>query len=378
MSRFISNTSKASLLGLPVALVLSGCSVLNAIPIPGMDYIAGEEGLLRDRQGDYLEAEVLPPTRIPSQYDSYIIDDLMVIPPETAGNQQAFLVAPRPRAFTGRSDRGVVIQRMSGASWVVVDASPSAVWPRVRDYWRQKRIQVAFENPTAGILDTGWFVLQDNQLTKEKVRVTIEPGFQNDSAEIRLLHLGVSQALPALDQVNWPETSTDPDVEYDFLTDLSNYLADIAGLYQASTVSFLAENIESQGKASIVSTPGGRDILRLDAGYDRSWAAISGALKRAGIDIVAQDSETGVFEVDFVIPREEEEEKPGFFRKVVTLNGIFSSEEPEQFYPMKIRVLDLNGEVEVIIESLQEGPAEVDGEEDPAKVLLQVIRTNIA
>jgi uncharacterized lipoprotein len=143
-------------------------------------------------------------------------------------------------------------------------------------------------------------------------------------------------------------------------------------------VSFLAENIESQGKASIVSTPGGRDILRLDAGYDRSWAAISGALKRAGIDIVAQDSETGVFEVDFVIPREEEEEKPGFFRKVVTLNGIFSSEEPEQFYPMKIRVLDLNGEVEVIIESLQEGPAEVDGEEDPAKVLLQVIRTNIA
>jgi len=237
---------------------------------------------------------------------------------------------------------------------------------------------VAFENPTAGILDTGWFVLQDNQLTKEKVRVTIEPGFQNDSAEIRLLHLGVSQALPALDQVNWPETSTDPDVEYDFLTDLSNYLADIAGLYQASTVSFLAENIESQGKASIVSTPGGRDILRLDAGYDRSWAAISGALKRAGIDIVAQDSETGVFEVDFVIPREEEEEKPGFFRKVVTLNGIFSSEEPEQFYPMKIRVLDLNGEVEVIIESLQEGPAEVDGEVDPAKVLLQVIRTNIA
>ena len=45
--------------------LLAGCSMLDAVPIPGMDYIAGEEGLLRDRQGDYLEAQVLPPTRIP-------------------------------------------------------------------------------------------------------------------------------------------------------------------------------------------------------------------------------------------------------------------------------------------------------------------------
>ena len=141
-----------------------GCSMLSSVPIPGLDYIAGEEGLLRDRKADYLEAEVLPRTAIPAEYDSYIIDDLMVIPQVSESNRQAFLDAPRPRAFSGRSERGVVIQRMSGDSWVVVDVSPSEVWPRISDYWTSKSIRVAFENPTRGVLDTGWFVLEGNSL----------------------------------------------------------------------------------------------------------------------------------------------------------------------------------------------------------------------
>ena len=48
---------------------------------------------------------------------------------------------------------------------------------------------------------------------------------------------------------------------------------DVADLYQASTVSFLAENIDGRGKANILSTPGGKDILHLEAGFDRSWGS---------------------------------------------------------------------------------------------------------
>jgi len=103
------NLLSARLAGILTCLLLSGCSLLDAVPIPGMDYIAGEEGLLRDRQADYLDAQVLPPTRIPAAYDSYIIDDLMVIPEITQENTQAFLRAPRPRGFSGRTERGVII-----------------------------------------------------------------------------------------------------------------------------------------------------------------------------------------------------------------------------------------------------------------------------
>jgi len=357
---------------------LCACSMLSSVPIPGLDYIAGEEGLLRDRKADYLEAEVLPRTTIPSEYDSYIIDDLMVIPQVPGNNTQAFLDAPRPRAFSGRSERGVVIQRMSGDSWVVVDVSPSEVWPRIRDYWTSKSIGVAFENPTRGVLDTGWFVLAGNSLTKEKIRVTVEPGFQNDSAEIRLLHLAVGQSIPVLDQVNWPESSTDPEVEYDFLTDLSNYLVDVADLYQASTVSFLAENIDGRGKANILSTPGGKDILHLEAGFDRSWAAIDRALRRAEIEIIADSIDQGVFEVNYVIPTETDEEEPGLFSKIFTLNGVFNKDEPQEYFPLQIQVLDLDGEVEVIIESINATQQRSDSVIEAENSLLRLLRNNIA
>jgi len=353
--------------------------MFDRVPIPGFDYIAGEEGLLRDRQGDYLEAEVLPPTRIPDKYDSYIIDDLMVIPPIPASNtSQAFLKAPRPIPFSGRSERGVVIQRLEADSWIVVDVSPSEVWPRIRDYWTRNGIQVAFENPTRGVLDTSWFVLEGNTLTKEKMRVNIEPGFQNDSAEISLLHLSSPQAVPAIEQVNWPESSSDPDVEYDFLTDLSQYLADVADLYQASSVSFLAENIESRGKASLVRTPGGRQIMRLETNFERSWAAIGRALGRANIDIVADSKEQGIYEVDYVIGAEQEEDNPGIFNRIVTLNGLFSREDPVEYFPLKIRLLEVGGAVEVIIESLELQPQQSEGVDEAQNSLLRLLRSYIA
>ena len=363
---------------LSVVLFLHGCSMLPSVPIPGLDYLAGEEGLLRDRQADYLEAEVLPPTQVPSNYDSFIIDDLMVIPDIQGDESQAFLQAPRPRSFSGRAERGVVIQRMSEQSWIVVDVSPSEVWPRIRDYWTSNSIQIAIENPTRGVLDTGWFILDGNVLTKEKMQVYVEPGFQNDSAEIRLLHVSAAQAIPTIGQVNWPESSSDPEVEFDFLTDLSNYLADVADLYQASSVSFLAENIDSRGKASLISTPGGKELLRLEADYDRSWAAVGRALERADVEIVAQNLELGVYEVDYVITSDDEEDEPGFFTKIVTLNGLFNRSDPPQFYPLKIQLLELNGEVEVLVESLELLPQPSGESSEAENSLLQLIRNNLA
>jgi outer membrane protein assembly factor BamC len=363
---------------LSAVFFLHGCSMLSSIPIPGLDFVAGEEGLLRDRQADYLEAEVLPPTQIPSNYDSFIIDDLMVIPEIQGDESQAFLEAPRPRSFSGRVERGVVIQRMSEQSWIVVDVSPSEVWPRIRDYWTRNSIEIAIENPTRGVLDTGWFILDGNVLTKEKMRVSVEPGFQNDSAEIRFLHVSAAQAIPTIGQVSWPESSSDPDVEFDFLTDLSNYLADVADLYQASTVSFLAENIDSRGKASLVSTPGGKELLRLEADFDRSWAAVGRALERTGVEIIAQSLELGVYEVDYVITSDDEEDEPGFFKKVVTLNGLFNRSEPARYYPLKIQLLELNGEVEVLVESLELLPQPTGEISEAETSLLRLIRNNLA
>lgn len=359
-----------------LALTLSGCSLIAKVP--GMDRIAGEEGMFRDRQGEYLEARTIPRTEIPPEYDSLVIDDLLVIPEISADNSASFLDAPRPRPLEGRSDREVVIQRMENASWIVVDVGPSEVWPRIRDFWREKDIEVAFENPTGGVMDTAWFTTEGNIVSREKIRVTVDTGFQNNSAEIKLLHTSSLQSTPALEQVAWPETSADPDVENEYLRELSTYLADVADLYQASSVSFLAGNIPSAGKAVLVTSPEGEEVLRLQASFNRSWAAVGRAFQRIGAEIVSQDSTYGLYEVAYTPGSEEQSEieEPGFFKKLVTLNGVFSEDEQPVAQVFRVELKTSGSVVEVRIVPVAAAP-----EEDTRAAqsrLLNVLRNTIA
>lgn len=349
---------------LALSLALGGCSW-----VPGMDRLVGDEGVFRDRQGEYLEAESIPPTRVPDRYDSYVIDDLYVVPEGPRTDAEAFLDAPRPRPLEGRSEREVVIQRIDERSWVVVDASPSQVWPRIRDYWTSRGVTLALENPTRGVMETAWFDLEGNDLTKEKFRVTVEPGFQDESSEVKLLHMSMPQAVPAIEQVDWPARSDDQELAFDTLNDMASYLAGVADLYQASSVSLLAGNIPSEGKANLED-----DRLRLAADYQRSWAAVGRALERAGVEVVSQDQAEGVYEVLFTVLPEEEEK--GFFGRLFSLER-FTREDPVE-HAMRLRVQDNGNDVEVRAEEVGPSPGQSAEEEDPADALLDTIMTYIA
>ncbi len=344
-----------------------------------MNRLVGEEGMLRDRQGEYLEAETIPRTEIPEGMDSFVIDDLLVIP--EIGNQDAqpFLDAPRPRPLEVSSDREVVIQRLGNQSWIIVDASPGEVWPRIRDYWRQENIEIATENPTTGQMDTAWFVRTGNVLTREKVRVLIDTGFQDNSSEIRLVHVSAPQATPVFEQINWPTASEDGEAERGFVTDLSTYLADVAELNQASSVSFLAGNISSSGKATIFTTPAGNDVLSLQAEYSRSYAAVGRAMRRAGMEITSESSEIGMYEVLYAPGSEEEQEEPGFLMKIITLNGLFGGDDDgARALPFRVEVLDVNEGADVRVRPI--GPYNTEAPEvlEAGKALLRLIRNTIA
>lgn len=355
--------------------VLCACSWLGAVP--GADRFVGEEGIFRDRQGEYLEAVTIPRTEIPEGLDGFVIDDLLVIPEISNQDALPFLDAPRPRAIEGVSDREVVIQRMQNRSWIIVDASPGEVWPRIRDYWRQEGVEIATENPTTGLMDTAWFTLTGNVLTREKFRVIVDTGFQDNSSEIRLLHTSSPQATPLFEQVNWPAESVDVEVEYSMLSDMSTYLADVADLSQASSVSLLAGNISSTGKASIFTTPAGADVLQLQAEYSRCWAAVGRALRRAGMEITSESSDLGMYEVLYTPGSEDQEEKeePGFFTKVITVNGLLGGEETLPVVPFRIEVLDVNGGADVRVSPINANSSDM---REAGKIVLQLIRRTIA
>jgi len=356
---------------------ISGCSMLAKVP--GAGKVVGDNGVFRDHKGDYLKAETIPRTKVPQGKDSFIIDDLLVIP-ELPGNvkKQAFLDAPPPREIEVKSDREVVIQRMDKSAWIVVGVSPSQVWPRIKDYWRKNNVVVASENTNAGVMETGWFVLAGNVTTQEKFRVVVEPGFQDNSSEIHMLQIEAPQAVPVVAQIPFQAKSINADTEFTVLTSLSRFLADVADLYQASAVSFLSGNISNNGKAAIASTPGVSEVLVLRAVYDRSWAALGRSLQRAGIDVQAQDAEQGVCDVVYIPGKIEDDkkEKPGFLHKVWTLGGLLGGDDKLKVYNLRMKLLKTKEGVEVVVSPV--GPAKDAATQEAGNSLLELMKITIA
>lgn len=281
-----------------VIKLLSILSILATLPSCSMlgSGVFGEEGFFRDRQGDYLEAESMPRIYVPDDMDSYIIDDLLVIPDLASYEGEPFVQVPRPRPLQGNPDQAVVIQRLDDRSWIVINAGVSQVWPRVRQYWLENDIELTLESAVNGLLETTWFVKANNGETQEKFRVLVEPGFQDDSAEVRLIHISAPQEERVSDQPIWPEQSMNTEYASEVLSEISIHLANEIRNYQASTVSFLAGNISTEGRASLF-TEDGMNMLHLKADYERSWAAIGRALERAEIQILEEDFDAGSFSV---------------------------------------------------------------------------------
>jgi outer membrane protein assembly factor BamC len=335
------NPKTLSLLVL-MSLLVSACSY-----IPGAGYLVGDERVFRDRGGDYLEAESIPRLEIPGDLDGFVIDDLLVIPDLASLDGQAFVDVPRPRPLPGNPDRAVVIQRLDDLSWVLVESRASQVWPRVRQYWLERGIELSQESPNQGMLETIWFSSEENTGYKEKIRVSVRAGFQDDSAELSLTHVSAPLDADVPEQFDWPEQPEDSDYAYQVLTDISTYLADQIRLYQSSTVSFLAGSIPDEGRASM-QTRDNQMVLHLDADYLRSWAAVGRALDRAEVEIFSEDMDGGFFNVAFNMNAEPEERR-----------GLFSRLNPlrnrEPGIPLRISLVQTENGIDVIAERTAAG-----------------------
>lgn len=290
---------------LPALLVaLPGCSWLG---------LTGEDGMFRDRQGDYLEARITDPMDIPQGLDSFTIDDLYYIPPEAPGERQLYETPPPPKPIDTRVRTEVVIQRFGDRAWIVLGATPGQVWPRLRDFFVSEGIPLAVDNPERGIMETTW-VPEQNSERRNRYRVWVEPGLHAGNSEVYVLQTSDDGSSIEGMPVNWPEDSTNLEREATFLVSVSQYLADRTDIYRGSSVSMLAGSIEVQGKASIDATRSGDTRLDLQIDPDRAWSQVTQSLDNAGIEVVQSNREAATMQVVFTGTAEEDE--PGFFSRL--------------------------------------------------------------
>ena len=325
-------------------LVMLGTMLLV---LPGCRFLTGDNGPFRDRQGDYLTAPTVPVMSIPSDLDSYTLDELYVIPPSPE-SEQFFLRTPPPQPLDTNIREGVVVQRFGDRRWIVIGAEPAQVWPRLRDYWASEQIPLTREDAINAVTETDWLETEDG--TRNKYQVRVEPGLHSGNSEIYVLQVNDSYIADPNAPIDWPSDSVNLELEHAMLDRISLYLADRTDLYRASSVSLLAGSIEADGKANILPGPNGNSLqLRID--FERAWSQVNQSLTNAGIEVTASDRDAGTYTVNFAGIDEEEDDGPGFFGR------LFGADD-EDVSDLPVFVLQLQEEdYGVLVEAEQISPA---------------------
>ena len=352
----------------PSPMFLSALLLVLLPVLGGCGYLSGDDGIIRDRASDYRVAEVLPPIRVPEDLDTGTLEELYVIPETVAepDESQLFSDIPLPKPLDTRRREGVIIQNLGERQWVVIDANPGQVWPLVRDYWSDLQVALDYENPSAGLMDTSWLEVDNDEGTRHRYRVHIEPGLHSGYSEIYIKHLQQPRDAPLPIVVTWPEVSSSKEREDQIINTLSQYLADRNDVYQASSASLLAGSIQSERKANIVESPSGHWLeLRID--FDRAWVQVRQALEAAQVEILETDREGSRYRVSFA-GIVEDDDGPGFFGRLIG-----RSADDEDYREFEVQVLSEDEVVNVVAE-----PLVIDDISIPlSEELLQAINNNL-
>ncbi|TFH72434.1 outer membrane protein assembly factor BamC [Gammaproteobacteria bacterium LSUCC0112] len=297
-----------NVLQFPVLMLMAGsmsaCSWLG---------IGGEDGWLRDREGEYLEARIMPPMQIPPGLDSFTIDELYHIPELPPGDRAIYVTPPAPKPIDTRIREGVVVQRFGDRAWIVIGATAGQVWPTLRDYWSAEDVAIVMENPVQGVLETAWLPQSGTNL-RHKYRVQLEPGLHAGNSEIYVRHISDTGESPESMPISWPAESQNLERETAILASISLYLADRTDIYRASSVSMLAGSIELQGKARLIDAGPNNTQIELRLDFERAWSQMTQAINNANIEIV--DSAREERRINVAFTGTENQEDPGFFGRL--------------------------------------------------------------
>lgn len=340
-------------------LISQSICVLLIVSISGCGWFG-----IRDRTQDYLLSEETEPTQIPLEVGTAALGQLYSIPAlDTRVEQLTSFDVPRPQpASVNTFEKLVKIQSFDDARWVLINISPSELWPRLRNVLNRNGVPSNRAEGSEGVIETVWVSFSSDEENSHRFSFNVIPGVQIDSTEIRIVH---NQALRGEEEKTaWPQTSDDDQRELDMLTLIAN---DLAGEDNFASVSLLAQEIGGASKVSIVTPETASPFILMKLGFDRSWASVLYSAERGGFTLIDQDRSSGEMFVNFTDPGSEER---GFFSRL--FGG--SSESVKVVVNYRILLTSSASDIEVRIVSSE------DKTLDTAVILrlLTVLRSNLS
>lgn len=298
------------------SLARYGCLVCLSVSLSGCGIFFGDDGVFRNRENDYLKADSLPPLVLPAGTNKDAMGELYPIPPISAADFGYDATAsdyevPRPMPLSANMlQDNVKIQRVGENSWILVNAAPGELWPRIRNFLNANNLSATRADLKQGIIETGWLQFKTDLNSQDKYRLQIDQGIQPETSEIHITHVSVPGATAPTQDPEWPAKSVNPEREKWLLDELA---ATLASDTTEGGTSLLAQGIG--GNVSAKAALGmykNEPVMTLKLDKTRTMATIAYAAKRDGFQLYESDASTGMF---YVFYQDPEDAKPGWFRR---------------------------------------------------------------
>lgn len=365
-----------------VSLFLVGCSSVNTskvLPDKNVEYKKekqADRGLeippdltsnTIDNQGIGLDT----PTELSTSYSEY-------------KTKRQGAVGPGGQATSGVlvDIEGISVERDGQDRWLVIDAPPDSVWPRVIDFWQSNGILLEQQDPNLGTMRTTWLenkagVKNDfvtdfirkafsglyDASTRDKYRVRLEPGVETGTTELYMTHFGMEQEIATgttgeSEQYVWNIRGRDQGLEAVMLRRLMIYL----GISEAQAQAELTARQElGTSRSQLVNTRDGASLI-IEEPFSRAWRLTGLVLDRVGFAVEDRNRSRGIYYVRYDDPAADVKDG-GWFSSLAFWKDDKNIDKVNQF---QVKLVDGEKGTDVIINNEQ-------GERDNSPTALRIL-----
>jgi len=339
--------------------VVKSLVIISAFALSGCSWLFGDEGYFPGQANDYLDAKESSEIVLPEGIKTESIHDDYPIPELTLSQVlPAKFEVPRVEPLDVLDNKGSVrVQRFEQQQWILINASPSEVWPLVSNFLLTNNIVLATADGTLGLIETDWLssslmdtsVLADidlanlafsevserrpiTQAVKEQFRFKLKAGVQKNTTEILVTQRSIALSDSVDTAPNWTLVSTSQMREDNMVKLLSEHLASAPN---QPSHSLLAQGIGSASRILFNYDADGRPYLALYLPFDRAWASLGLALQKASFKVTDLNRSTGVYYAHS-IPKAKKEKERGFFKRLLGLGKVDESLPADEIDPLSL------------------------------------------
>lgn len=273
----------------------------------------------------------------------------------------------------------IEVKRDGELRWLVVQMSPSELFPKIEQFWYDTGFSLDVIDPKAGIMITNWAenrakipgswlrealgsILEQvwDSGARDKFRTILERDGEVTEVFINHEHMVEEVMGVEQDQVRWERGREDPGLNAAMLARLMVYLGEETEQVRQK----MAQAEESALKPTIENNVQANATLVMLEPFEMSWRRVGLALDSGNFAVDDRDRSTGDFFIRYVdTDTGQSREEPSFFGK------LFGAKEPE---PAQQYRLHLEPEGDQTVVSVFDGDGTPDTSET-AKRMLSVL-----